>query len=112
MELIDLISNIYQIQLLYLSFVLLIGRILVRLLARHLIYRDPLDIKSFVLDLLSKPVLIDVDISKFGIKFGVSYLRSRIVYILSHSRVKSRSKLKPIALKKTLPPDNFNSSSR
>ena len=31
--------------------------------------------------------------------FGVSYLSRRTVYILSQSRVNSRSKLKPIALK-------------
>ena len=33
------------------------------------------------------------------LSFGVSCLRSRIVYILLQSTVKSRSKLKPIALK-------------
>ena len=69
MELIDLMSNIYQIQLLYLSFVLLIRQDLGKAVGRHFIYRNPMDVNLFVLDFLSKLVLIHVDILKLSIQF-------------------------------------------
>ena len=78
---------------------------------RYLSYKDLLNVNLFILDLLSKSVLIDVNISSLVLSFCVSYLSRRTICILSYSRVKSHSKLKLIT-KESLPPDNFNSSSR
>ena len=61
-------SNIYQIQLLYPCFVLLTRQDFSKAIGSHFGRRDPLNVDLFVLDLLSKPVLIDVNMLKLGVK--------------------------------------------
>ena len=68
MESRDLFSNVHQIQLLYPCFMLLIGQNLSKAVSRHFGCRNPLYVKLFVLYFLPKPVLMNVDMLKLGVK--------------------------------------------
>ena len=105
-------SNIYQIQLLYPSFMLLTGQDLSKAVSRHLIYQDPSDINLFVLDFLSKPVLIYVDMSKLSVQFWYILSQQADSLHIIAQQGKFALYIKANYLKESLPPDNLNSSSR